>query len=187
MSKNKKRKTKSEKSNQIFSSPSAEEKTTQRVKQYLLKSAEKMAKVIMNIISIASPTKRAVLEKVGITTPKKRKVESYCFNNIKRKIFRLKGSNKKSEKALCQALVTACIQSKVTSAMNVSKHLGVKWSCLKKCSELNEDGYRYKVRSDKIPEETTVLRALQICFCTHRYKHHCQTKCWLTKMKKQHT
>jgi hypothetical protein len=86
MSKNKKRKTKSEKSNQIFSSPSAEEKTTQRVKQYLLKSAEKMAKVIMNIMSIASPTKRAVLEKVGITTPKKRKVESYCFNNIKRKI-----------------------------------------------------------------------------------------------------
>ena len=96
MSKNKKRKTKSEKSNQIFSSPSAEEKTTQRVKQDLLKSAEKMVKVIMNIISIASPTKRAVLEKVEITTPKKRKVESYCFNNIKRKIFRLKGSNKKS-------------------------------------------------------------------------------------------
>ena len=39
--------------------------------------------------------------------------------------------------------------------MNVSRHLGVKWSFLKKCSELNEDGYRYKVRSDKIPEETT--------------------------------
>jgi len=49
-----------------------------------------MAKVIMNIISIASPTKRAALEKVGITTPNKRKVESYCSNNIKRKIFRFK-------------------------------------------------------------------------------------------------
>lgn len=53
------RRTRSEKSNQIFSSLSADEKTTQRVKQYLPKSAEKMAKVIINIISIASPTKRA--------------------------------------------------------------------------------------------------------------------------------
>ena len=49
-----------------------------------------MAKVIINIIIIASPTKRAALEKVGITTPNKRNVESYCSNNIKRKIFRLK-------------------------------------------------------------------------------------------------
>ena len=73
MSKNKKRKTKSEKSNQIFSSPSAEEKTTQRVKQYLPKSAEKMAKVIINIISIASPTKRAVLERVGKQHQKREK------------------------------------------------------------------------------------------------------------------
>ena len=104
----------------------------------------------MNIISIASPVKRAALEKVGITTPKKRKVESYCFNKIKIKLFRLKSSNKESEKALRRSLVTACIQSKDTSAMNVSRHLGIKWSYLKICSELNEDGYRYKVRSDKI-------------------------------------
>lgn len=154
MSQNKKTRTKPANGNSVFSSPSAEEKATQRVKQYLPKCAEKMARVVMNIISNASPKKHAALARVGITTPKKRKVETYCFNNIKRQIFRLKSSNKKSEKTLRRALVSACIQSKVKSAKNVSRHLGIKWSYLNKCSELNMLN-EYKVRSDKIPEEIT--------------------------------